>query len=53
MDYNNNGFMSKDYIGAILKRYEIEKTFVCQIINYKKYNGQDKDKHYFSIIHTV
>lgn len=40
MSYNNDGFMSKDYIESILKRYGIEETFVCQIIDYKKYNNR-------------
>lgn len=48
MSYNNDGFMSKDYIESILKRYGIEETFVCQIIDYKKYNNtkcQGKNGH--------
>lgn len=48
MSYNNDGFMSKDYIDSILKRYGIEETYECQIIDYKKYNNtkcQGKEGH--------
>lgn len=48
MSYNNDGFMSKDYIDSILKRYGVEETYECQIINYKKYNNtkcQGKEGH--------
>ncbi len=39
MSYNNDGFMSKDYIESVLKRYGREDTFECRIIDYKKYNN--------------
>lgn len=37
--YNNDGFMSKDYIESILKRYGKEDTYQCIAIDYKKYNN--------------
>lgn len=40
MSYNNDGFMSKDYIEASLKRYGKEETYSCNIIDYKKYNNK-------------
>jgi adenine-specific DNA-methyltransferase len=46
--YNNDGFMSKDYIEAILKRYGKVETYNCISIEYKKYNNtkcQGADGH--------
>lgn len=37
--YNNDGFLSKDFIEASLKRYGKEDTFVCKKISYKKYQN--------------
>lgn len=37
--YNNDGFMSKEYIEATLKRYGKPETFVCKKISYKKYQN--------------
>lgn len=37
--YNNDGFMSKEYIEAVMKRYGREETFTCVEIDYKKYNN--------------
>ena len=37
--YNNDGFMSKDYIEATLKRYGKPETFLCKKISYKKYQN--------------
>ena len=37
--YNNDGFMSKEYIEATLKRYGKEETYVCRKIPYKKYQN--------------
>lgn len=48
LSYNNDGFMSKDYIEAIFKRYGIESTYECRIIDYKKYSNfktQKKEGH--------
>lgn len=40
LSYNNDGFMSKDYIEATLKRYGKAETYDCQVIQYKKYNNR-------------
>ena len=37
--YNNDGFMSKDFIESCLKRYGLVDTFVCKKISYKKYRN--------------
>lgn len=37
--YNNDGFMSKEYIEATLKRYGKAETYVCKKIPYKKYQN--------------
>lgn len=37
--YNNDGFMSKEYIEAVMKRYGREESFSCVEIDYKKYNN--------------
>lgn len=47
--YNNDGFMSKDFIETTLKRYGVEESYICEIINYKKYNNfkcQGADDHF-------
>lgn len=49
LSYNNDGFMSKDYIEATLKRYGKADTYDCQVIQYKKYNNrkcQGAEGHY-------
>ena len=46
--YNNDGFMSKDFIETTMKRYGIENSYICEIIDYKKYNNfkcQGADGH--------
>ena len=48
LSYNNDGFMSKDYIEKTLKRFGIEETYTCVAIDYKKYNNtkcQGADGH--------
>lgn len=48
LSYNNDGFLSKDYIEATLKRYGKPETYSCQEIDYKKYNNfkcRGKDGH--------
>lgn len=48
LSYNNDGFMSKDYIEKTLKRLGIEETYDCVTIDYKKYNNtkcQGADGH--------
>ena len=39
LSYNNDGFISKDYIEATLKRYGLEASYECLIVDYKKYNN--------------
>lgn len=39
LSYNNDGFMSKDYIEKTLKRFGVEDTYSCTAIDYKKYNN--------------
>lgn len=48
LSYNNDGFMSKDYIEKTLKCLGIEETYDCVSIDYKKYNNtkcQGADGH--------
>lgn len=43
--YNNDGFMSKEFIEACLKRYGRPETYICKKISYKKYqNWKSKNK---------
>jgi adenine-specific DNA-methyltransferase len=47
--YNSDGFMSKDFIEACLKRYGLIDTFVCKKISYKKYQNwktKIKNEHF-------
>lgn len=37
--YNNDGFMTKSFIEASLKRYGKPETYVCKKIEYKKYRN--------------
>lgn len=49
LSYNNDGFMSKDFIETTMKRYGIENSYICEIIDYKKYNNfkcQGADGHF-------
>ena len=49
MSYNVDGFMSKEYIEASMKRYGKAETFICKKIEYKKYQNsksRKKDKHF-------
>lgn len=39
LSYNNDGFMSKEYIEAVLKRYGKPETYCCKKISYKKYQN--------------
>ena len=39
LSYNNDGFMSKEYIEATLKRYGLENSYECLTVDYKKYNN--------------
>lgn len=47
--YNNDGFMSKEYIEATMKRYGKEESYTCVEIDYKKYNNfkcRGRDGHF-------
>lgn len=49
LSYNNDGFMSKEYIEAAMKRYGKPETYVCKKISYKKYQNwksQNESKHF-------
>ena len=49
LSYNNDGFMSKEYIEAAMKRYGKPETYVCKKIPYKKYQNwksQNKKQHF-------
>lgn len=39
LSYNNDGFMSKEFIESTLKRYGMEDSYTCIAIDYKKYNN--------------
>ena len=39
LSYNNDGFMSKEFIESTLKRYGIEETYTFVAFDYKKYNN--------------
>lgn len=43
--YNNDGFMSKEYIEACLKRYGKPETYYCKKIPYKKYRNFKTNGH--------
>ena len=55
LSYNNDGFMSKDFIESCLKRYGKSDTYVCKNISYKKYrNWKTKcDKEHFEYLFFV
>lgn len=49
LSYNNDGFMSQEYIEAAMKRYGKPETYVCKKIAYKKYQNwksQNENKHF-------
>ena len=49
LSYSNDGFMSKEYIEASMKRYGKPETFVCKRISYKKYQNwksQNNNQHF-------
>lgn len=53
--YNNDGFMSKEYIEAVLKRYGKKETYVCKKISYKKYQNwkSQNDKEHFEYVFFI
>jgi adenine-specific methyltransferase len=44
LSYSQDGLMSKEYIEATLKRYGVESSYSCKVINYKKYNNHKSQK---------
>lgn len=47
--YSQDGFMSKSFIEACLKRYGKEDTYVCKKISYRKYTNfksREKNDHF-------
>lgn len=49
LSYNNDGFMSKEFIESAMKRYGKPESFVCKKIAYKKYQNwksQNKNTHF-------
>lgn len=49
LSYSNDGFMSKEYIEAAMKRYGKSETFQCRRIEYKKYQNwksRNQNEHY-------
>ncbi len=55
VSYNNDGFMSQDYIASVLKRYGKEETYKFICVDYKKYNnfkcrGGENHKEYLFYI---
>lgn len=49
LSYSKDGFMSKSFIEASMKRYGRPETFICKKIDYKKYTNfksREKDDHF-------
>ena len=49
LSYSNDGFMSKEFIEASMKRYGKVETFQCKRISYKKYENwksKNSSKHF-------
>lgn len=55
LSYNNDGFMSKSYIEAVLKRYGKPETYTCRKISYKKYQNwkSQNAKPHFEYLYFV
>jgi adenine-specific DNA-methyltransferase len=55
LSYSNDGFMSKGFIEATLKRYGKPESYICRRISYKKYrNFKAKgDKEHFEYLFFV
>lgn len=53
--YNNDGFMSKEFIEACLKRYGKVETYECKKISYKKYRNfkTKSNKEHFEYLFFV
>lgn len=49
LSYSNDGFMSREFIEASMKRYGIAETYECRKIPYKKYRNwksQNENEHF-------
>lgn len=55
LSYNNDGFMSKEYIEAVMKRYGKPETYCCKKISYKKYQNwkSQNNKEHFEYLFFV
>ncbi len=55
LSYNNDGFMSKSFIEAVLKRYGKPETFTCKKISYKKYQNwkSQNDNPHFEYLYYI
>lgn len=45
LSYNNDGFMSKEYIEAVMKHYGKIESYCCKKISYKKYQNWKSQNH--------
>lgn len=55
LSYNNDGFMSKEFIESSMKRYGKPETFLCKKISYKKYQNwkSQNNKEHFEYLFFV
>lgn len=55
LSYNNDGFMSKEFIESTLKRYGKPETYCCKKISYKKYQNwkSNNKKEHFEYVFFV
>jgi len=55
LSYSNDGFMSKEFIEASMKRYGKPESFVCKKISYKKYQNwkSQNNKQHFEYLFFV
>ena len=55
LSYNNDGFMSKEFIEAVMKRYGKAETFKCEKISYKKYQNwkSNNDKEHYEYLFFI
>lgn len=55
LSYNNDGFMSKEFIEASMKRYGKPETYQCIDISYKKYQNwkSNNSKEHFEYLFFV
>ncbi|UQA76718.1 DNA adenine methylase [Sphingobacterium siyangense] len=53
--YSKDGFMSKSFIEASMKRYGKPETFVCKKLNYKKYTNfkSKEDNEHFEYLFYI